>query len=369
MLLNMLSFDLKYSTVELEVRTKRKEHGNIKSIHPDECPSLWKSTPALANAKEVFFSTTDTDLDRQFRLAEVKLGNEGVAMRYGARYMEEENPAGYKIDVIIFVANIDCMENLHTYARQRFHDMNDDFRRRIPALTERYRKKYDSIVSDGDIVSKHNFRLPETISMERSTNGDAYSDHLFIGKDGTAVIALNNWEKIVLRAEQTRPDYVCWLRNPPRKPWALCIPYEQNGDMKSMYPDFLIVRKDEEGERIPLTICDYDREKGTVTIEDVGTKNYAIQLQREKLSLKKGTGKLPGSCGKGSEKQAAVRFGRRSFCMYIILPQKKICFKMNMLTYRVFAAESRHSQGRAGLRQAAWAERNRSFQTAVRPAF
>ena len=29
---------------------------------------------------------------------------------------------------------------------------------------------------------------------------------------------------------------------------------------------FLIVRKDEEGERIPLTICDYDREKETVTI-------------------------------------------------------------------------------------------------------
>ena len=29
---------------------------------------------------------------------------------------------------------------------------------------------------------------------------------------------------------------------------------------------FLIVRMDEEGERIPLTICDYDREKETVTI-------------------------------------------------------------------------------------------------------
>ena len=29
---------------------------------------------------------------------------------------------------------------------------------------------------------------------------------------------------------------------------------------------FVIVRKDEEGERIPLTICDYDAEKGTVTI-------------------------------------------------------------------------------------------------------
>lgn len=36
---------------------------------------------------------------------------------------------------------------------------------------------------------------------------------------------------------------------------------------KSCLPgQFIIVRMDEDGERIPLTICDYDREKGTVTI-------------------------------------------------------------------------------------------------------
>ena len=36
---------------------------------------------------------------------------------------------------------------------------------------------------------------------------------------------------------------------------------------KSCQPgQFVIVRMDDEGERIPLTICDYDREKGTVTI-------------------------------------------------------------------------------------------------------
>ncbi len=36
---------------------------------------------------------------------------------------------------------------------------------------------------------------------------------------------------------------------------------------KSCLPgQFIIVRMDEEGERIPLTICDYDREKETVTI-------------------------------------------------------------------------------------------------------
>lgn len=42
---------------------------------------------------------------------------------------------------------------------------------------------------------------------------------------------------------------------------------EANRVAKTCQPgQFVIVRTDEEGERIPLTICDYDREKGTVTI-------------------------------------------------------------------------------------------------------
>lgn len=41
---------------------------------------------------------------------------------------------------------------------------------------------------------------------------------------------------------------------------------------------FLIVRVDEEGERIPLTICDYDKEKGTVQIvfQVVGAESYRM---------------------------------------------------------------------------------------------
>ncbi|MBO5736577.1 MAG: sulfide/dihydroorotate dehydrogenase-like FAD/NAD-binding protein, partial [Clostridia bacterium] len=35
---------------------------------------------------------------------------------------------------------------------------------------------------------------------------------------------------------------------------------------KALPGQFIILRVDEEGERIPLTIADYDREKGTVTI-------------------------------------------------------------------------------------------------------
>ena len=197
------------------------------------------------NFEADLFSTTDTDLDRQYRLAETKLGGEGVANQYVCKYADTNEEDSCKIDVIIFATDQDCIAQLHSYAETRFHDINDEYRRRITGLNEDSRKKYDSIVSDGDIISKHNFHIPEVIQLEHNTVGKAYVDHLFVdGSTGTAIIQLNKWEEAVLKAEESRSDFVCWLRNPPRKPWALCIPYEQNNEKKAMYPDFLIVRKE-----------------------------------------------------------------------------------------------------------------------------
>ena len=56
---------------------------------------------------------------------------------------------------------------------------------------------------------------------------------------------MNNWEEGVLIEEQGQADYVCWLRNPPRKPWSLCIPYEMGGEQKPAYPDFVIIARTE----------------------------------------------------------------------------------------------------------------------------
>lgn len=46
---------------------------------------------------------------------------------------------------------------------------------------------------------------------------------------------------------------------------------------------FVIVRMDEEGERIPLTICDYNREKGTITIvfQTVGAGTQKMAALKE----------------------------------------------------------------------------------------
>lgn len=190
------------------------------------------------------FSTTDTDIERQFRLAETRLGNEGVGNAYVNRYYDEDDVLNLKIQVIIFAANTDCMNALNDYAEQKFHDLNDANRRRTVSLPEKFKKKYDDIVSDGDIISKHNFRLPETIRVPHEMEGRLYSNHLFVDDSGTALINLNGWERKVIAEEEQHEDFVCWLRNPSRGSWALCIPYEIDGEKKPTYPDFLIIRRD-----------------------------------------------------------------------------------------------------------------------------
>ena len=105
------------------------------------------------------FTTTDTELERQFRAADAKLGNEGIGLVYGNKYGDLGDPTGYEIDVILFVADEECMNRLQDYAQDRFHSMNDKYRKYIATVeSESIRRRYDTIVSDGDSVSKHNFR-------------------------------------------------------------------------------------------------------------------------------------------------------------------------------------------------------------------
>lgn len=192
------------------------------------------------------FTTTDSDIERQFRIADIKLGREGIGMAYGNKYMDMSDTTTFKVDVILFVADEECMNRLHSYAETRFHGLNDEYRRYIATIdSEKIRKDYDSIVSDGDSVSKHNFRLPETIQVPHEVGGREYRNHLFVSDiTGVATMKLNTWEAGVIEEEEKREDFVCWIRNPSRGSWALCIPYEIDGEIKPTYPDFIIVRKD-----------------------------------------------------------------------------------------------------------------------------
>ena len=191
------------------------------------------------------FSMTESDLDRQLRIADVRLGGYGFPNFYGRKFYDENNPAIYKIDCILFVADEDCMTKLNSYAEQKFHRLNDKYRKYVVSKSEQCKKQYNDIIADGDAVSKHNFSMPEIINVRMDQEGKEFTDHLFVDDNGVAKIKLGEWEIKTLEEEKKRPDYVCWLRNPAKARWALCVPYEIDGETKPMYPDFLIIRADE----------------------------------------------------------------------------------------------------------------------------
>ena len=69
---------------------------------------------------------------------------------------------------------------------------------------------------------------------------------------------------------------------------------------KSALPgQFLIVRVDSEGERVPLTICDYDKEKGTITLvlQSVGAETERMM----KLEVGESFADIVGPLGNPSD--------------------------------------------------------------------
>lgn len=196
--------------------------------------------------------SSDADIDRQLRAADAKLGSFGFGNKYGDKYYDADDPNAFKIDVILFAADDNCITALHRYAETKFHSLNDTYRRHIARLTDWYKSQYSRIVANSDIVSKQNLTLPEDITVPHEPTGKKYDNHLYADKEtGFARIKLNGWEDALIDEEARNGDFICWLRNQPRASWALCMPYDADGETRATYPDFLVIRRD------PMSPVDY----------------------------------------------------------------------------------------------------------------
>lgn len=188
---------------------------------------------------------SETDLDRQLRNADAKLGRFGFPKIYGGRYYDDDNPNAHKIDCILFAADDVCRAKLGEYAKKKLKNLSRRYRTTIANRSDTFRRKYREIMADSAEVSEQSFSIPENIYVREDYDGIEYENHLLAAPaTGIAKIKLNGWESELIDEESHRPGFVCWLRNPARASWALCLPYDINGEKKSFYPDFLIVRSD-----------------------------------------------------------------------------------------------------------------------------
>lgn len=200
---------------------------------------------AVQNKRRDIVLMSETDIDRQARNADTRLGRYGFPNIYGGRYYNDEDPNAHKIDCILFAADDTCMARLGEYARNKLREFSRKYRVAMANKSERCKREYRRIMADSDVVSEQLFAIPENIVIREEPDGKEYDNHLLVSETtGMAKIKLNGWEAELIEEEFRRNDFVCWLRNQSRTAWALCIPYEMNGEKKSFYPDFLIVRSD-----------------------------------------------------------------------------------------------------------------------------
>ena len=198
-----------------------------------------------------FFSETNVDIERQLRIAEKQLGNEGVAYAYGRKYDNPDHQGSFMVDVILFVCDKEQMDQLHVFAKTEYHHLNNKYRQKTTRLSDTLKTQYRNIVRDSAEVSEIPFYLGENIMFRNDETGEEYDDHLFVDEQsGKVRIKLNGWEKQVIDEERKREDFRCWYRNPSRGSDALALYHNYKGVKKGFYPDFLIIRKEYGGDYI-----------------------------------------------------------------------------------------------------------------------
>lgn len=197
-------------------------------------------------ADTVSLLNDDSNLDMQFRAADATLGKKGIGDMYGHLYADEDDDTSYMIDIILFANDDAAIEQLNVFAKKRFLELHKKYRIIVANKgTEAVVNEYKKIVSNSDEVTSHAYHLPLDYSYVSDPNGKECQDHLYVNSaTGSIKIKLgSSWEEKLLEEERKDPYFLCWLRNPPRKDWSLAIPYTMNGVKKTAYPDFLIIKK------------------------------------------------------------------------------------------------------------------------------
>lgn len=165
---------------------------------------------------------------------------EGLHRTYWKRFHDREAPNTAKLELFAVAKNPTTIAELEKLARAEFTQLWEQHAATIQSLPPGTKARFHTLKQATGKPVQIDWELPEAIVDKRG--GAKWAKHLYVDKDGEFRAELNGWEKAVLEVELQRRDVVGWLRNQPRKEWAMCIPYEFAG-VKPFYPDFVIVRQ------------------------------------------------------------------------------------------------------------------------------
>jgi type III restriction enzyme len=196
---------------------------------------------------------------------------EGLKDEYWRRVHDHDEPELAKLELFCVLQDPASVRSVQEECGKRIDELFEQHRDKIEEMPSSRREQYARIGRQGADPRAETIHPPELIEVRRET--PPWDSHLFVNDAAKFGWKANTWEDLVLREEMKGKSFAGWLRNIPKKPWALCIPYGQ-GQKKPMYPDLLVFRR--EGNKIKTDILEpHDDSRGDAAEKAAGLADFA----------------------------------------------------------------------------------------------
>ena len=191
-----------------------------------------------------------------FNQARRTLGDASAKWYWDELCDQGEHPEAAKIIVAALSSEPSVAEALHSSARILIDTWRKAHNSQIGQLPDAKRSAFYAIWQQSSKPELIDLILPTVITA--SMEGEVHPKHLFCLEDGLYPAKFTGWELDVLMAELARKEsLIGWYRNPVGGPAALAVPYEESGNRRTMYPDFVFAHQVEG--KVELDIVDPHR--------------------------------------------------------------------------------------------------------------
>lgn len=193
---------------------------------------------------------SDADIDRAFKVAAPALSPELASAWLRGRF-DEDDPVGAKAAFLDAVGDATVRSTLESRAAELFDETFDANLHGIRSLPEERRAEYLLLRRAARRVQGVFMTPPTSIRVPWPADGTPLDDHIYVEpQDGTFLMTTTEWEVATLREARREEGFKAFLRNYPRKSWSMSYAYEQDGQTKPGYPDFLVIRSDAVGRTV-----------------------------------------------------------------------------------------------------------------------
>jgi type III restriction enzyme len=224
----------------------------------------------LKESRTIAVEVTPENIDDLFTRCETILG-EGLKDEYWRRVHDHDESDRTKLELFCVLQDPASVRSVQAECGMQIDKLFEKYRDKIEGMPSSRREQYARIGRQGADPRAETIHAPELIELRKET--PLWDGHLFV--DGAAKFGwkANTWEDLVLREEMKSKNFVGWLRNIPKKHWALCVPCGQ-GQAKPMYPDMLVFRR--EAGKVKIDILDpHDDSRADAAEKAAGLADFA----------------------------------------------------------------------------------------------